>query len=391
MAERVDEFVTELWTSSRLRAIRSCLRFHHLRYRLGLQTPETELMRFGTVGHKALEAWYRAWMERGAGLATPAEEVDESGDIVETDYRLSAALSALSAANLDSFDRIKLRVLIIAYHERWGGEDWEVLAVEIEFRYQLGDRIIGGKIDAIIRNRVDNRVYVVEHKTTGADASLGSPYWERLTIDTQVSIYIDGAGILGYDVAGCIYDVLKRPAHEPKLATPLEKREYTKGKGCKRCGGSGGGKAGIIKGRGYYEVVFGAEVKHVPCDGCCGTGWLKDAEGKPQAPRLHKDQRDTDEPAEAFEDRLVEALAENPDAFLLRGVVVRLDQELPEMRQDVLDAIDIAETGLTSRNPDACARGNVMCGYFEICAGRASADNFPRGPIHPELDAATTT
>lgn len=364
----------QLYTPSRLRVLRSCLRLHFYRYVLGIRTPETAEMRFGTVGHRALEAWYRAWM---------------AGDL---EGRLPAALSVLDAAvELPTWDRIKLEILIRAYDARWGGEDWEILAVEQEFRYQLGDHLIGGKIDAIIRDRKDGRVYVVEHKTTGTDASLGSAYWEKLTIDTQVSIYIDGAGMLGYDVAGCIYDVLKRPAHEPKLATPLERREYTKGRGCKGCGGSGGGKAGIVQGRGYYDVVFGSVVTRNPCESCCGTGWLNDAEGKPQAPKLHANMRDADESESAFHERVFEVIAERPDDFLLRGVVVRLDHELPGMRQDLLDAIGVEQTGLTPRNPDSCARGGMLCSFFDACSERASIDDaerFPRGRVHPELDVA---
>lgn len=376
-----------LYTSSRLRVLRECLRKHFYRYTLGLQTEANAAMRFGTLGHAALEAWYRAW--RAEDLARDAAWATGATYDPPPDPRLPAALSVIGAApDLSPFDRTKLRVLVTAYHHRWGGKDWEVLAVEKEFRYYLGDREIGGKIDAIIRDRADGRVYVVEHKFTGADASLGAPYWERLTIDTQVSIYIDGAAMLGYgDIAGCIYDVIKRPAHEPKLATPPDRREYTKGKGCKRCGGSA--KPGAIEqGRGSYDVVFASEVKVVPCDECKETGWKCNAAGVPEAPRLHANQRDTDEPDEEFEARLVEAIAENPDAFLLRGVVVRLESELPLMRQDILDDIDVAELGRTSRNSNSCAHGHEMCGYFALCSGTASINDFTRGPAHPELGAA---
>jgi hypothetical protein len=104
-------------------------------------------------------------------------------------------------------------------------------------------------------------VYVLEHKTSSADTSPGSVYWERLALDSQVSIYVDGATMLGHEIAGCIYDVLKRPEHEQKLATPVESRRYTQGKGCAKCGGSAGGKKGIIKGAGHTRVVFASEVK----------------------------------------------------------------------------------------------------------------------------------
>jgi PD-(D/E)XK nuclease superfamily protein len=383
---------TPLYTSSRLRVIRECLRKHHLRYIEGLQTPPTDVMRFGTIGHAALEAYLRVWR------TAPRDTEYESSDAAEVfgiehdrvlAARLSAALTIIDTSDLSPWDRIKLRLLVIAYHDRWGTEPWEILAVEQEFDYWLGDKHIAGKIDAIIRNRADGRIYVLEHKFTGSETSLGGPYWERLTIDTQVSIYIDGAAMLGYDISGCIYDVIKRPGHEPKLATPIEKREYTKGKGCKGCGGSGGGKAGIIQGRGVYIVAGpGEEQREIQCTGCSGTGWLNDAEGKPQAPRLHSHQRDTDETGEAFEERLVEAIAEAPDAFLLRGTVTRLDAELPAMRQDVLDDIAVAETGLQPRNPDACARYGAMCAYWTLCSGTATTDDFMRGPAHPEPEVA---
>lgn len=389
---------TELYTNSRLRVLRQCMRLHHFRYGLGIQTPTTPEARFGTVGHEALEAYYRAWQAvPGDDDVQPVTDIS-SHEAAEAAWirrdealatRLPAALSVISSSDLSPWDQVKLRLLVIAYHERWGGEDWEILAVEQEFRYGLGEHLIGGKIDAIIRDRPDGRVYVLEHKFTGSETSLGGPYWERLTLDSQVSIYIDGATMLGYDVSGCIYDVIKRPEHEAKLATPIEKREYTKGRGCKRCGGSA--KPGSIeKGRGGYDVVFASEVKVVDCDECDGTGWKKNAAGVPDAPRLHANQRDADETVEAFEERLLEALAERPDNFLQRGKVVRLEDELPGLRQDLLDDIALAETGLTPRNPDACARFGTMCPFFDPCAGRADIDDtkrFPRGRAHPELAA----
>lgn len=362
--------MTQLYTSSRLRVLRACPRQHHYRYTLGLQTEANDIMRFGTVGHSALEAWYRVWMD----------------EFSSNDERLPEALAAIAASSLSPFDKIKLSVLVTAYHHRWGSEDWEILAVEVEFRYMLGDHTIAGKIDAIIRNRKDGRVYVVEHKTTGSDASAGSPYWERLAIDSQVSIYIDGAGMLGYDVAGCIYDVLKRPAHERKLMTPDESRKYTAGKGCRACGGSAGGRQGIVQGRGHTIVSMpDGSVRQPPCADCNSTGWRLDADGNPQAPRLYAHLRDADETADEFEARLVEAIAEDPDSFLMRGIVVRLDHELPAMRQDTLDAIAIEH--MTHRNPDACVRGQQMCGYFALCSGAASVDSFQSGPAHPELAA----
>lgn len=371
--------MSQLYTSSRLRVLRECLRKHFYKYQLRILTPSTESMLFGTVGHRALEAYFIAWRKG------------------QLESRLDCALQAIHGSELSPHDRIRLSALIIAYHVRWGDEPWDVLAVEVEFQYTLGDYLIGGKIDALIRDTRDGRVYVLEHKTTGQDASPGSAYWERLTIDTQVSVYVDGATMLGYEIAGCVYDVLQRPRHELKLATPEAEREYTTGRGCKKCGGSA--KAGEIQqGKGFYAVAFASEVKQVNCPDCNGTGWKCNKDGVPEAPRLYAKQRATDESFDEFEARIVGEIAERPEDFLIRGVVVRLEDELPKMRTDLLDTIRMERMAAVlfqdapPRNPDACAKFGSLCDFFDACAGRASIDDlirFPRGDsAHPELSAA---
>lgn len=360
-----------LYTSSRLRVLRDCLRRHYYRYELGVQTPETEAMRFGTLVHAALEAYFLAWLR---------------GDL---DARMAEALARIDASPLADMDKVRARVLVAAYDARWGDEPWDILAVEAEFRYELGGYTIGGKLDGLIRDRRDGRIYVLEHKTTRQDATPGSPYWEKLAIDGQVSIYVDGAAMLGHEIAGCVYDVLKVPAHTPKLATPASERKYTQGRGCKRCGGSA--KAGQIEqGRGYYTVAFAEETKEIECDVCGGTGWT-------EAPHLYANQRAEDETLEDFTERVLAEIAERPDDFLIRSVVVRLDDELPRMRTDLVDTIRLERASellfgdTPPRNPDACAKYGSLCPYFAACAGRASIDDpiqFPRGAAHPELAQA---
>lgn len=372
--------MTQLYTASRLRVFRECPRKHHFRYRLGIQTPQTPAMAFGTHAHKALEHWYRAWL-----LGKPELRLNDALEYVDS----------ISAEDISDVDRIRLRVLIAAYDARWGAEDWEVLAVEAEFDYWLGGVHIGGKLDALIRERASGKAFVVEHKTSTADTSPGSPYWDKLAIDTQVSIYVDGAAYgLDIEIAGCIYDVLKRPQHEPKLATPAESRKYTVGKGCKKCGGSA--KAGEVQqGRGHYDVVFASEVKQVECDGCAGTGWKLDKDGQPEAPRLHSNQRAEDETLDEFELRLTNEIADRVDDYLSRGVIVRLDSELPLRRQELLDTIALmsaaAERDIAPPNHGACVIGRDTCAFFAACSGRADINDeyaFPRGRSHPELEQA---
>lgn len=365
--------MTQLYTASRLRVWRQCNRAHLYRYILGIHTPSTPPMAFGTNAHKALEAWYLAWKAGEDRLGAAMLVIDEFEDC-------------------DDIDRARLRVLVTAYEARWGAEGWEVLAVEVQFRYFLGDIEIGGKIDAIIRERATGKIYVVEHKTSTADTSIGAAYWDRLAIDTQVSIYIDGAASgLDYEIAGCVYDVLKRPQHELKLATPEAERKYTLGKGCKDCGGSAGGKRGVVRGSGTVKA-FDVEIS---CEGCNGTGWKLAENGPPEAPHLYANQREHDETIEEFTERVTNEVIERVDDYLARSIVVRLDSELPRMRQELVDTIRSMQTldaaGLVPPNHDACVRGREMCPFFGACAGRQDINDehvFPRGEAHPELASA---
>jgi len=58
-------------------------------------------------------------------------------------------------------------------------------------------------------------LYVVERKTTSEDIAPGSPYWKRLEMDSQVSTYVSGSSRLGFQIHGCLYDVLRKPQHRP--------------------------------------------------------------------------------------------------------------------------------------------------------------------------------
>lgn len=379
--------MSQLYTNSRLRVLRDCLRRHYYQYVLNVRTPSSWQMDFGTTFHAALEAYFIAWRSNPSHVRVV--------DGVEIDERLEDALLTIDSSRFSAFDRAKLRALVVAYHVRWGSEPWDVLGVECEFRYELPDDrdeeqdapVVGGKIDAIVRNRETGLVYVLEHKTTGTDATPGSAYWAKLELDSQISIYIDGAAVLGHEIAGCIYDVVRRPEHEQLQATPLDKRQYTQGKGCKLCGGNLQGK----QGSGSSTATTDGK-----CAQCKGHGWRLDAKGEPEAPRLYAKQRDRDETLDEFEDRLVAEIAERPDDFLIRNVVVRLDSELPRMRRALRDTIRYEQVTTAARlripNTDACARYGQLCPFFAVCAGRASIDDpilFPRAErSHPELASA---
>lgn len=327
-------------TNSELKTRRRCAREHHISYELGFRSiEEAAALRFGTVIHLGLEAWWRAW---------PRE------------HRLTAALAALPL-DLDPFELARATEMLSGYDLRWSEELLEVLVlpgkrvlVEAEFRAPLVNPAtsqlsrtfeLGGRIDVLVLNQVDGRVYIVEHKTSSLDITAGSPYWRRLQLDTQVSTYYSGARALGFEPAGVIYDVLAKPKLKPLEATAIAERKYTK-------------------------------------DG-----------------RLYARMRELDESPEEYQARVREDIAANPDRYFVRGHVVRFDTEERDAMYDAWqEARQIREAELHQRwprNPDACERYGRFCPYFDVCTGVASLDDTSKfrkvTNTHEELTAPEDT
>lgn len=316
--------MSELITASRLVAYRQCARLHQLKYddRIEPVREDRGPRSWGSAFHRALEARFRGSFEDAVAVVH-------------------------GAAELDAYDRARALASLAGYEARWGDAQLDVLAVECEFEAPLinPDSLaasktfrVAGKIDAIVRD-AEGRQWIVEHKTSSDDIEPGSPYWQRLRLDAQISIYLDGARTLGFEPAGCLYDVIGRPLHRPALATPAEARKYKKD----------------------------------------GT--------------LYANQRDTDESVDEFAARVADHIAERPADYYQRGVVVRTADEMIDARREIWNSARLLRwaqrEGCQPRNPAACApfRGSV-CSYFDLCSGAASVDGVryrTREAAHPEL------
>jgi hypothetical protein len=330
----------EVITKSRLASFATCQRLHDLEYNQGYRSiAPRELADFGSLFHAGLDQWWGAYVgaEPLPGIALAAALAG------------MAAYRAEQANAIDDAAMAKAELMMTAYDARWSAAmaEWEVLGVEVEFMVVLPGRKrlrISGKLDKLLRKRIDGSIWFVEHKTTGADLSAGSNYWQKLRMDSQVSIYHMGVRELGYEPAGCLYDVIDRPGQRPCLATPVDQRKYTK-----------------------------ATAK--------------------EPSRLYANQRDTDETLDEFKLRLAELVTKEPDAYFARAEVVRLESEIEESLKDVTEmALQIRTgslTGVSPRNPDACFKWGRPCDMYENCSGLASLDDetkFVRlDNPHPEL------
>jgi hypothetical protein len=299
-------------TSSSSKLFRACSRAYRHRYVDGVvSTARASTLTFGSAFHLGLEAWWLA-----------------SAD------KLEAAIDALDVDALDPVDQVRVEELLRLYDARWSGEPYDVIAVEAEYRAPLLNPDTGaasrtfqraGKIDAIVRERHTGRTLIVEHKTSREDIGTGSRYWQRLTLDGQISHYYAGAASLGHQADACLYDVVSVPRLSPMLATPEESRRVT--------------KVGI----------------------------------------LDKRQRDRDETLEEFRARLRATLAADPERYVRRAEVVRLEDDLRDAAfDDWSTAIRIRESANADRwprNPDACERYHRLCEYHPVCTRAAAIDD----------------
>lgn len=323
-----------LLTASSTKTFRACQRIYYYRYVLGMvSVGASRALRFGTVLHLMLEAWWRA-VQRGEpeplsfALEVPRDELSE-------------------------VDQIRAELLITLYDARWLADaaNYEVLEVEAEYRAPLRNPETGavsrtfqraGKIDVLVRERdIGRRVLIIEHKTSSEDVSPGSDYWDRLTIDGQISHYYEGAKARGYEADACLYDVIGKPRHEPLKR--VEKVRMTKG-----------------------------------------------SEKEPSRP--YAGQRLTDETLGEYRARLGAALMESPTTYMRRGEIVRLEDDVRDAAFDDWQiARAIREAELSSRwprNPEACMRFGRRCDYWGVCTRTASLDDpalFKHERPHREL------
>lgn len=376
-------------SASSYAALRTCPRlFYWEQVRYMQRVKEDGARAFGTLYHKGLEVW---WSLAGAGSAPWANTK------APLDEALNTINAAAKHADTDPYERAAAIAMMLGYHARWQDLAFERIGVGVEdwFKAPMLDpdgktvtnwHIIGRK-DAFVKFYDRSRASVVEHKHTKQDITFGGRYWERVEVDTQSSMYIDSARAAGFDAVEVLYDVSRRPDVSPEMATPEDKREYTLGKGCKECGGSAGGKNGIKQGTGTIPNHDGS-LPPLTCLACDGTGWKKDKDGKPEAPRLYARMRDTNETPDQYKERVIAEIAAMPDAHYKQASVQRSDDAIAEARADlVAAAIEIDSywarargTGDVSsvearryfaRNTNTCL--NVYgrrCDWLDVCNGR---------------------
>ncbi len=198
---------------SGLRLVRNCLRQYKHAY-VDLRRPRAtaDALAFGRVWDLALEAWHR-------GISAEDRMLRGSRHLAEL---------------RDPFLRAKAEAMLVGYSAQWAEEPIEIVATQVEFTAPIINPETGeahpeyqfmGILDGVIRYR--GRLLGLESKTSSEDIAPGSPYWQQVSVlDAQISQYLLGMSLMGYELESVLYDVAKKPALRPgKTETPEAYRE----------------------------------------------------------------------------------------------------------------------------------------------------------------------
>lgn len=337
----------EILTQTAIRSFRKCPRYFNIYYeQLFRSLTVSDPLAFGTIWHEIREEWWKSGETETLDAVIHYQKPDQERNRLERAIQKFAAIkegmsTRDDGAEVDEFVMSKLLVMLRGYHERWNSyvNSLEVLGVEVPYEIPLINPrtnkksltfMIQGKLDAVVRE--EGRLWVVEEKTAAEQLKIDSPYWKRLEVDPQCSLYYHAVErMFGEKPAGIMYFVNVKPQQKPLKATPDENRKYTKGTA-------------------------------------------------KEPPRLHATQRDCDETPGEYAVRVAEVVSENPERFYQMVRVARLEQDIRESQIDVWDTAkairEAKSSGIWLRNPDACVHPfGSSCSFLPVCTHRASLDD----------------
>lgn len=205
-------------------------------------------------------------------------------------------------------------------------------------------------------------VMLWETKTSSESIAFGSTFWKKTTLDPQISLYIPALRAIGYDPRGCVYDVLRKPQLKPSDIPILD------ADGIKIVLDQNGQRVRTKDGK-KWRQTGDAELRYV-------------LQSRPETP-------------EEFGARCLDAIAEKPDYYYARGIVVRLQADEREAAVDVWQtASQMRESrrlNVYPRNPDSCTQYGRECDYLNVCSGVADINNdllFKTEVANVEIDGS---
>lgn len=243
------------------------------------------------------------------------------------------------------FHLIKCVIYVEGYYRRWFETDWvdnsyEDIRPELKFQTTFGGHVYQGKKDVQMLDGA-HKVHIKEHKTASSSAQdITSVYWTQLSLNTQVSLYIEDAKAKHPDKEVTFeYDVIIKTKSKP-----------LKGRATRR------------KGEGDESLQQRRDAKNETLEEYCE--------------RLRGIYL-ADEPEEPL--------------YIRKQVFFTEDEHEENKRQINLKSALTADSGyLEVKNFQGCNSYNTPCPFLGVCIGYESLDDSSlferRDHIFPELE-----
>lgn len=204
-------------------------------------------LRFGSLVHRALAAWYVPGVKRGTHPAVAFEAAYED-DMKENQEIFGMRVGEGDDERWENAHELGI-AMMNNYVDEYGNDDrWEVLATEMPFRVLVTHEVrkaewphskvepwfyYTGVIDGLWRDRRDKKIWIPDHKTTGG---IGDKNWSHLVLDDQAGAYwsygvdfLREKKILGpkQRLAGMMYNIMRKAMPDERASKLIDgKRMY---------------------------------------------------------------------------------------------------------------------------------------------------------------------
>jgi hypothetical protein len=340
-----------------MQSAKDCLRRHYLQYEWGgvglTRERQSEPLRFGSMFHY--------------GLDLLAQGMDAQAVCAQIQSRYGDISPWIQTPEDESnwwLECEKVMRLLLGYQWYWSSTAIEIVATEQTFDIPLLNPDSGkgsmnwdlrGKMDKIAR--IDGRLMLMEHKTTGEPIDDDSDYWARLRIDSQISLYLLAARAKGFPVQGVLYDVIGKP--RTSLRNPLYQMSKED-------------KDRLTNDGIYFGETFDPDMVAVAIE-------------------------QKKETVAMYGARLAWDITATPADYYVRKEIPRLDSDLDELRKELWGIQKrlsfCKQHGFWDKNTNAC-RWPYPCEMIDICYGGydvSEGASIPPGyklksSQHPELE-----
>lgn len=363
----------QILTNSRASAFKECPRKHFWLYEAGIRPIKTEPpLRFGSQFHLGLETYAKTGdLSKAIGAAIERYSFYPQWIQTEDDQ------------NAFNDERTVLVELLAGHINFWSEYDpIQIIKPESTFYVPIVNPDTGkesrlfqsaGQRDAIGTWR--GKLKLIEYKTTSADLSPESVYWQRLLIDPQISHYNLATLQENIPIDGVLYDVSRKPlaALSRRLNIPLLDPD--------------GLKILIWK-------LSGERVKN------------KDGSPAQRCPSGQTESVDVKSRLETIEEhgaRIREDIQTRPDWYFQRREIARSTAEIQDYQRElwqIAHSINFARKNkIWYKNGNICFRyySTRPCPYWDACtlgidllelsAGRLHEMGFEKiADVHPELN-----